>query len=109
MGKEEICDMFSHLHPSVLDRSGAYTVYNVHDDNVIRARVFNLKRGTPVFVDENGQAILKISCGNPMVAPTPKPVIIVKTVRGPIREHTIIKEVTRPDTPTSVVQPAPPA
>jgi len=72
MSDSELVDMFSHLRPSKLQEGGSFIVYNIHDDGVIRARVFILKKGTPVFVDDNGRPILKISCGNPMVAPKPK-------------------------------------
>jgi hypothetical protein len=77
MSERELVQMFSGLHPAKLGHSGSFTVYNVHDDNIIRARVFILKKGTPVFEDENGKPILKISCGNPLVAPRPKVVVVV--------------------------------
>ena len=78
MSESDLLDMFSGLHPSTLKQGGSYIVYNIHEDNVIRARVFNLKRGTLVFVDANGRPILKISCGNPMIAPTPKVALKLK-------------------------------
>ena len=63
--------MFSHLHVGPLPHAGTYIVYNIHDDGVIRARAFQLEKGTAVFMDAQGTPILKLSCGNPMVAPVP--------------------------------------
>jgi hypothetical protein len=61
-----------------LAEDGVFLVFNVHADNVIRGRYFKLKKGTMVFADSTGRAILKKECGNamtlrlpPIVAETP--------------------------------------
>jgi hypothetical protein len=88
MSEAELVHYFSHLHVGKLRASGSYVVYNCHDDEVIRARVFKLKAGTPMFVDDFGKPILKISCGNPMIAPVPKVALVVKPKAHP-RHHEI--------------------
>lgn len=103
MSKGEIVRMFEHLHPARLENTGAYVVYNYHDDGIIRQRVFKLRRGTWVFMDEAGRAVLKSSCGNPMVAPTPR--VVIKMVPGP---KEIIKEQLPAPPPQVIVVPAPP-
>jgi hypothetical protein len=110
MSGGEIIDMFSHLHPSMLQQSGAYTVYNIHDDNIIRARVFKLKKGTPIFADENGRAVLKRSCGNPFFAPAPKTVLNF-TPPPQERPHEVPPPPPAPVAPPAevVCPPAPPA
>lgn len=97
MSGAQIVEYFSHLHVGALSSTGDYVVYNCHDDEVIRARVFHLKAGTPMFVDAYNKPILKISCGNPMIAPTPKVAIIV-----PPKAHPVPHE-----TPTPAPAPAP--
>lgn len=71
MSREEVIEMLASLHPAKLEAAGSYVVYNCHEDEVIRARVFNLKKGTLLFCDSSGRPILKRSCGNPMIVPNP--------------------------------------
>jgi hypothetical protein len=97
MSEAELVDYFGHLHVGKLASTGDYVVYNCHDDEVIRARVFRLKAGTPMFVDSYNKPILKISCGNPMVAPTPKPYFAPKPHGHPVPH----------ETPTPTPAPAP--
>ncbi|MEQ1822329.1 MAG: PEP-CTERM sorting domain-containing protein [Fimbriimonadaceae bacterium] len=66
MNKESVISYLGTLHQSSLDHSGAYTVYNVHD-NILRSRVLQLKKGTACFADSSGRPILLKICGNPMV------------------------------------------
>lgn len=68
---DQVVSYFKTLHMAKLARDGAYTVFNVHEDNVLRSRVFQLKKGTLVFADQNGRPILKKECANPMVFEIP--------------------------------------
>lgn len=101
MSDSDLMEMFAHLHVGKLDHTGSYIVYNIHDDNVIRARVFKLRAGTPVFMDDNDRPILKISCGNPMVAPTPTP----PPPPPPVRPHPHPVPVPVPPVPPPPPQP----
>lgn len=107
MSESEIITYFEGLHVGKLRSTGDYVVYNCHDDGVIRARVFHLRAGTPMFVDRNDKPILKISCGNPMVAPTPKVVIVVKP--KPHHHHHVVEvPAPTPCPPPPVVMAQPP-
>ena len=69
MSKAEVVEYLRGLHLARLEKSGSYIVYNVHADGVIRARVFELKKGTMVFADADGRPILKKNCANPLWQP----------------------------------------
>jgi PEP-CTERM motif len=109
MSKGDLISYFEHLHVSKLQSTGSYVVYNVHDDEVIRARVFRLKAGMPIFADDSGKAILKISCGNPMVAPTPPVVIEVKPHHTPEHHYEAPPTPTPPAPQVIIVPPTPAA
>ena len=66
MSKAELVDYFSTLKQAKLPKNELYVVYNVHEDGVIRSRLFDLKAGSLVYVDSFGQAVMKKVCGNPM-------------------------------------------
>ncbi len=108
MSKSDLITYFEKLHVDKLQSTGSYVVYNVHDDEVIRARVFRLKAGMPIFADASGKPILKISCGNPMVAPTPKVTIQVKPT-PPEQHHYEAPPAPTPPAPPVIVVPAAPA
>jgi len=102
----ELLEMFSHLHVGPLPKSGTYVVYNIHDDGVIRARAFKLQKGTAVFMDDSGTPILKMSCGNPMVAPVPAaPVNVAPSGAEAPRE--VVTPTPAPEMPMSAVVPPP--
>ena len=44
-----------------------YTVYSVTPAGLERVHTERVKAGTPVWVDQVGQPVLKVSCGNPLV------------------------------------------
>lgn len=66
MDKAELITYFSTLKQARLPKNELYVVYNVHEDGVIRSRLFDLKAGSLVYVDSFGQAVMKKVCGNPM-------------------------------------------
>lgn len=66
MSKDEVIAYLSPLRQDVLREDGAYIVYNVRDDGVIRARTFSLKKGMKVYVNASGKPILRHICANPM-------------------------------------------
>lgn len=106
MDKWEIIEYFRHLKAGKITRDGAYIVYNVKPDGIVRSRIFNLKAGTLVYVDQNGQPVLRKKCGNPMgkgpsrltvadletVAPIAPPVDVRSVEDGPIPDATIAAE-----------------
>ena len=67
MTRNEVVTYFSGLKRSTVKESGPYLVYNTPETGEIRARVLYFEKGTPVWVDSDGNYILKVSCGNPMV------------------------------------------
>src|SRR5687768_51865 len=66
MDKAELVAYFSTLKEAKLPKETLYTVYNVHEDGVIRSRLFSLKAGSLLYIDSFGQAVMKKVCGNPM-------------------------------------------
>lgn len=67
MSKSEIELYFSTLRLVKLDKSGSYLVYNVPEQTgELRSRVLNLKKGTKVWIDNQGGPTLQWICGNPM-------------------------------------------
>jgi len=108
MSEEQLVRYFESLHVGRIQTTGSYVVYNCHDDEVIRARVFKLKAGTPMFVDENGKPILKISCGNPMIAPTPKVSIVITPKARPVPRETPAPAPAPAPQPQAVVVPEAP-
>ncbi|MBL8065053.1 MAG: PEP-CTERM sorting domain-containing protein [Chthonomonadaceae bacterium] len=70
MTKAEVLEMFSHLRLGRLPADGVYIVYNVPTSEEVRSRALMFKKGTLVWVDEDGKPVLKASCGNPMVRGT---------------------------------------
>lgn len=69
---DQVVAYFGTLRMARLARAGAYTVFNVREDGVVRSRVLNLPKGELVFADSNGRAILQKVCGNPMVWEIPQ-------------------------------------
>jgi len=70
MRRDEVLTMLGGLRAGTLNQDGVYLVYNVNDDEEIRARVIFYRKGTKVWEDSNGTPILKMSCANPMVRGT---------------------------------------
>jgi len=102
----ELLRMISHLHAGPLPRSGTYIVYNVHEDGVIRARAFQLQKGTAVFMDDSGTPILKLSCGNPMVAPV-QPTTLNLSPGGAVASREAVTPTPVPATPLMPNMPPP--
>ncbi len=74
--------MLGGLRAGTLDQDGVYLVYNVNNDEEIRARVIFYKKGTKVWEDQNGTPILKMSCANPMVRGTDDQLAVLKPEVG---------------------------
>ena len=70
MSKEEVIDYFSTLELTRLKSDGVYLIYNVPDWEEVRSRAVFYRKGTLVWTDQQGNPILKASCGNPMVRGT---------------------------------------
>ncbi len=84
MSKPALLTMVRGLKLKQLTKNGFYQVYNCREDEVIRARLFVLNKGTWVYVDKNGVPVLKKGCANPFrkgtdfqtpLIPTPEPEI----------------------------------
>ena len=70
MTREEIIAYFGSLKRGAIRKDGAYLIYNTPESGEIRARVLFYRKGTAVWMDDAGNYILKLSCGNPMVRGT---------------------------------------
>jgi len=66
MSKPNLVAYLRTLHMAQLKEDGVYFVFNVHEDGVIRERIFNLPKGTWVYADALGTPILRHLCANPM-------------------------------------------
>ncbi|RYG42254.1 hypothetical protein EON79_19285, partial [bacterium] len=77
-------DMFSELKTEELKASGRYLVYNYQPDGRIGSRRLFYTRSEKVLTDASGRPVLRLACGNPMVAGfyLPKPPTLVS--RTPI-------------------------
>jgi hypothetical protein len=63
---DQLASEFSQLHLARLAVAGDYLVYNVDDHGIVHSRMLHLFAGTPVFMDAQGNPVLKKSCGNAM-------------------------------------------
>ena len=70
MTREEVVAYLGSLKRGAIREDGAYLIYNTPESGEIRARVLFYKKGTPVWMDDAGRYILKLSCGNPMIRGT---------------------------------------
>lgn len=74
MSKEEVLEYIGSLHLGTLKESGYYTIYSAPDNGIIKAHISFFKKGTPAFVDSEGNAVLRAKCANPFV-------------RGPVKAY----------------------
>jgi hypothetical protein len=70
MTRDEVVAYLKTLRKGEIAEDGAYLVYNTPESGEIRGRVIVYRKGTSVWVDKDGNYILKSSCGNPMVRGT---------------------------------------
>lgn len=70
MTRDEVIAYMKGLKRGAIKEDGAYLVYNTPESGEIRARVLFYRKGTPVWVDRDGNYIIRIECGNPMVRGT---------------------------------------
>lgn len=96
MTRQEVLDFFGTLKMSELEEDGVYLVYNVPETGVIRARTIFYKKGTKVWVDQNGGLVLKASCGNPLMIGTDRQAVSVSPESGPVVNA--VRPVTSPVT-----------
>ena len=73
MSKEEVLEYVGSLHLGTIKESGYYTIYSAPDNGIIKAHISFFKKGTPAFVDADGNAILRVKCANPFVPGPVKP------------------------------------
>jgi hypothetical protein len=73
MSKEEVLEYVGSLHLGTLKESGYYTIYSAPESGIITAHISYFKKGTPAFVDADGNAVLRVKCANPFVAGPSKP------------------------------------
>ena len=67
MSKEEVLEFVGTLRLGVLQQSGYYTIYSAPENGILKAHISFFKKGTPAFVDADGNAILRVKCANPFV------------------------------------------
>lgn len=70
MTRAEVLDLMAGLHMARLAKNTPMTVFNVNDRGVIGSRLFVIKAGSMLFVDQDGTPVLKVSCGNPFFRDT---------------------------------------
>lgn len=100
MSKSDVVAMFSGLHVAKMTESRSALMFGVPDNGVIHSHPTVLKKGLLVFADLNGEPILKMECGNPLVvhisADLEGPGMINGTIISP--PPTIVNEITPPPT-----------
>lgn len=104
MTRQEVLDFFGSLKIDELEQDGVYLVYNVPETGEIRAKAIFYKKGTKVWVDQNGGLVLKASCGNPMLVGTDRQGVSVSPTSGPYVEA--VRPVTVPETVATTASPA---
>ena len=70
MTREQVIEFFETFKLDRLKQDGVYLVYNTPESGEIRSRSIFYKKGTPVWVDQMGNPVMKVSCGNPMLRGT---------------------------------------
>lgn len=89
MNSEQVITFFSGLRPGRLVRDSMYSVYGVPGNGVFHFKRRLLKRGTNVFMDRNGHAVLQMVCGNPLTLGPNNPIALsegpspAETAAGP--------------------------
>ena len=69
--RAELTRLFESLHIEPLKSAERFTVYSIDRGYVVRKRRIWCRRGELVFADRKHRAILKRSCGNPLVGAMP--------------------------------------
>lgn len=67
MGRDEVIEYVSGLRLGTIQKSSYYTIYSAPENGVLKSHVSFFKKGTPAFVDAEGNPILRVKCGNPFV------------------------------------------
>ena len=67
MSREEVIEYVGSLHLGTIEKSQYYTIYSAPENGIIKSHISFFKKGTPAFVDADGNAILRVKCGNPFV------------------------------------------
>src|SRR5450755_2789892 len=68
MTSEEVVAYLSTLRVSKLTKDAVFTVYGVpHTSGDFHAHLRLLKKGEPVFVEDDGTPALQVVCGNPLL------------------------------------------
>lgn len=67
MGRDEVIEFVSGLRLGTIQKSSYYTIYSAPENGVLKSHVSFFKKGTPAFVDAEGNPILRVKCGNPFV------------------------------------------
>ena len=94
MGRDEVIEYVSSLHLGTIQKSSYFTIYSAPENGVLKSHVSFFKKGTPAFVDADGNPILRVKCGNPFVGgpvrayatndPTVEDVDAVAVTGGPV-------------------------
>ncbi len=87
MSKEEVLEYVGSLHLGSLQESRYYTIYSAPENGVIKSHVSFFKKGTPAFVDSDGNAILRVKCANPFV---PGPIRPYSTLAPTVQDSTSV-------------------
>ncbi|MCB0824768.1 MAG: PEP-CTERM sorting domain-containing protein [Armatimonadetes bacterium] len=72
MTEDEVVAFMSTLHMVKTTEDSVYLIYNVPESEEIRARAILYRKGTEMWADQDGNYVLKVSCGNPVLRGTDK-------------------------------------
>ena len=110
MSKEEVLEYVGSLHLGTIQQSGYFTIYSAPDNGIIKAHISFFKKGTPAFVDTDGNVILRVKCANPFVPGPVKPYTssspnvvdsssdtLPVTPDGAVRSDALVASVTPPE------------
>lgn len=111
MTDAEVITYLSTLRVSKLDKDGIYTVYGVpKTTGDFHAHLRMLKKGEPVFVEDDGTPVLQVVCGNPLILGPKKPVVPNPIVAnaGPVEPAKEVMVEAPPAPSTNAVTPVVP-
>lgn len=109
MSESQLYTYLRTLHPMRLTSEGIYTVYSVPPGGELKAHTQRLKKGELVFVDMNGNPILRARCGNPLVG-APPGIVPEEELSGPNTDLRLMEVPMAETVPTIplAMAPAPP-
>jgi len=108
MNRDEVIDYMSKIKMSKLNQGGLYTVYNVPaTTGELRSKLLKMRKGEPIWVDQFGQPLMVVICGNPMTRGPKNVVAYDKPATNPILADVAPAPVRMGEEVISTSEPAP--